>query len=77
MGWIKCSERLPEQNPESVYFVVDGVVMEGKAYVYWDSRTLFVLLWGHGYLSDKVSHWMPKTLPAPPEREQPLSSNPL
>ena len=67
MGWIKCSERLPEARTEVLAFVhsedderyIDVVMLDSIGM--WDNVN------GMEYCSYEVTHWMP--LPDPPEDE--------
>ncbi len=67
--WIRCSERMPEEDNSTVYFVRSGIVDCG---VYrtdddspWQSRI-------DSYSTIETSHWQPRHVPAPPEEESEL-----
>lgn len=60
MKWIKCSERMPASDKESIVLVSDGKFIEAL-YIFYD-------VWDDtNYLEGKITHWMP--LPEPPPEE--------
>ena len=64
MGWIKCSDRLPEPETfqdEYIICTFDGLVMAS-----WFERDEKIFKDAHnGCIIMDITHWMP--LPEPPE----------
>jgi len=61
-GWIKCSERMPEENGRYWCYVEEQNSL-GKSHYQWNCSWNGDE-WGGEALSGRVTHWMP--LPAPP-----------
>ncbi|WP_349977010.1 DUF551 domain-containing protein [Pectobacterium zantedeschiae] len=66
MGWIKCSERMPDICQEVIFFPECDEATRG----YWDGETWYQdASWCERYegnsVPEKVTHWMP--LPEPPQ----------
>lgn len=65
--WIKCSERMPDEN--GAYAVYCRASMLGEGYVDYVDASFYVSefdMWD-GELGEFITHWMP--LPKPPEDE--------
>ena len=59
-GWISVKDRLPDKKGDYLIYNTDGIV-----WPYWyDGDGWYDTL---GYLTQRVTHWMP--LPEPPEVE--------
>lgn len=63
MEWIKCSERLPEQNSRVIAYTTYGGVVYDMHYL-WDAYPDTVWMTHHSRWGGEVTHWMP--LPEPP-----------
>lgn len=68
-GWIKCSDRMPDNVAGSVKYVVYETLNESVNNDYWDAPDQwggqFEPFWNH--YGEYVTHWMP--LPATPGGE--------
>ncbi|WP_419721181.1 DUF551 domain-containing protein [Pectobacterium aroidearum] len=66
MGWIKCSERMPDICQPVIFFPEWDEATRG----YWDGEAWYQdTSWCFSYeensVPEKVTHWMP--LPEPPQ----------
>lgn len=66
--WIKCNERMPEENKNVLIFLLNKEVHEGYMYKAYNSLTRFNSFSMKSIDSRFVSHWQP--LPNPPEGEE-------
>lgn len=64
-GWIKCSERMPEEGGR-YWCYVEEINSLGRSHYQWNCSWNGVE-WGGEALSGRVTHWMP--LPAAPGKE--------
>jgi hypothetical protein len=66
MEWIKCSDRLPENKPGSIEYIVFDTLCNRAHHDYWNVPGIgddeFTPFWNH--FGKYVTHWMP--LPPPP-----------